>query len=80
MPYHQLIIGVVQKAIELAGPIVLREINRPRTRKFVEDFAKDQVRDLAVSLRNQFQGTKKKSQKDFIIRRGNRRFHCRKVN
>ena len=73
MPVHNIILGIVTKAVEIAGPIVLRELQKPRTRQFIEE----KVQDVALEIaRRKF--TSKKS-KEIIIRRGNRKFHCRMV-
>ena len=59
--------------MELIGPIVLREVAKPRFRRFVEEKIGEGAIEIA---RRRF--TKKS--KIIIIQRGKRRFSCRQVN
>jgi len=73
LPVHNILIGVISKAVEFAGPIVIREVSKPRTRRFIEE----KVSDVALEFaRRRFTGKAKKS---FTMKRGGSRFECRRV-
>jgi len=63
----------LQKVLETIGPIVLREVSKPRFRRFVEE----KVGDLAIELARKRFSPKTKTRKEFITRRGRQRFRCR---
>jgi len=64
----------LQKIGEQIGPIILRELAKPRTRQFIEE----KVGDVAIELaRGRFT---KKAKKEIIIRRGKHQFKCRRIS
>jgi len=68
---------ILKTGIEIVGPIILREVIKPRFRKFVES----QVEGFAQELARRRFTTKRTKTKNVInIRRGKQRFQCRKVN
>jgi len=73
LPVHGIIFAGIQRTVELAGPIILREVQKPRFRKFVEE----KLQDVATELGRQ-RFTKKS--KKFIMRKGKRRYECRMTN
>jgi len=70
----QLLGSGFQKAVEIISPIILREVSKPRFRRFLEEKAGD----VAIELARKF--TTKKSKKQIIIRRGGTKFQCRRMN
>jgi len=62
----------LKKGVDLIGPIILREVAKPRFRRFVEEKAQDVATEIARRV------TTKKSKK-FIMRRGRQQFQCRRV-
>ncbi len=63
---------ILRKGVEVIGPILVREISKPRFRRFLEEKAGD----VAIELGRRV--TTKKSKK-FIVRRGGRKMECRMV-
>jgi len=64
---------ILRRGADILGPIILRELSKPRTRRFIEE----KVGDVAIELaRHRFT---KKTKKNIIIRRGKRKFSCRMV-
>ena len=63
----------LRKGGELIGPIIVRELGKPRTRKFIEQ----KVEEFAQELGRRVTTTKKSKQ--FIMRRGGQQFKCRRV-
>jgi len=70
----QLLGSTFQKAVEIISPIVIREVTKPRFRRFLEEKAAD----VAIELARKF--TTAKSKKNIIIRRGATKFKCRRMN
>jgi len=67
---------ILRTGIEIFGPIVLREVSKPRFRKFVEQ----KVEDISIDLGQRIVGKfRKRTKNDFIIRRGKQNFHCRRM-
>jgi len=61
---------VFKKAVDIVGPIVMRELSKPRTRQVIEE----KVGELATELARQ--RFTKKSKKIITIRRGTKQFRC----
>jgi len=64
---------IFTKTVELVGPVLLRELAKPRTRRFLEEKAGD----VAIEIARRFQTKKSKK---IIIRKGRQSFECRRVN
>jgi len=61
------------------GPIILSELVKPRTRKFLRKVL-DEGLGQALKFGKRRLGTRPRKQKgQFIMRRGRQRFQCRKV-
>jgi len=70
----QLLGSTFQKAVEIISPIVIREVSKPRFRRFLEEKAQDVAIEIARRV------TTKKSKKNIIIRKGKTKFTCRRMN
>ena len=67
-------IPTAQKIIETLGPIVIREVSKPRFRRFIEE----KVGDVATELARQ--RFTKKSKRSFIMTKGSQKFTCRRMS
>jgi len=76
MPIHQVLVQSLGKVAELVGPIIVRELGKPRTRRFIEEKVGEFATEIA---RRRFTSKGKKTKKSFITRRGNVKFHCRRM-
>jgi len=65
---------ILRRGADILGPIVLRELAKPRTTKFIEEKVGEFSQELA---RQRFT---KKSKKLIIIRRGRHNFKCRRMS
>jgi len=65
----------LRKAAEVVGPILIRELQKPRTRRIIEEKVGELAQELA---RRRFTG--KETRNVITIRRGRTRFQCRRVN
>ncbi len=63
---------ILRKGAEIVGPIIVRELSKPRTRKFLEEKAGDVAIEVGRRIFT-------KKSKKFIMRKGQRRFECRMV-
>jgi len=68
------IVDFTRRAVETFGPVLLRELAKPRTRRFIEEKVRDIKKDIGVR-----RATTGKSKK-FIIRRGRQSFQCVRMN
>ena len=74
MPIHGIVLTGVEAVARIAGPIIVRELSKPRTRRFLED----KVGELATEIaRRRF--TEKSSKKQ-PKRGGKRMIVCRRVS
>jgi len=69
------IFPILQRVGEIVGPILVRELSKRRTQEAIRDF----VVDVASGKKLPFGKKTKKTQNEFITRRGKRTFRCRMV-